>query len=94
MTESCTILTTAANPLVAPLHGRISVTLSPNEYRTWLERNTTDPTKLEELLQPFPADLTEMWPVATMVNNVRNESADLVAPLKDGATLDLDTNPS
>ena len=32
--ESCTILTTASNRLVAPLHDRMPVILSPDEYRT------------------------------------------------------------
>jgi putative SOS response-associated peptidase YedK len=80
--ESCTILTTAANRLVTPLHDRMPVILSPDEYRTWLERTTTDPTGLKKMFQPYPADLMEMWPVSPLVNNVRNDSADLVKPVE------------
>jgi putative SOS response-associated peptidase YedK len=87
--ESCTILTTASNRLVAPLHDRMAVILSPDEYRTWLERNTTDPTGLKKMFQPYPADLMEMFPVSPMVNNVRNESADLVVPVGDASLFDL-----
>jgi putative SOS response-associated peptidase YedK len=86
--ESCMILTTAPNRLVAPLHD----ILSPDEYRTWLELHTTDPTSLKTMFQSYPADLMEMWQVSPMVNNVKNDSADLVLPVHD-ATLDLDTIP-
>ena len=63
--------------------------LSPDEYRTWLERTTTDPTSLKEMFQPFPADLMEMWPVSPMVNRFGNDSADLVIPVSDAPLLDL-----
>ena len=87
--ESCTILTTAANRLVAPLHDRMPVILSPHEYRTWLERTTTDPTGLKKMFQPFPADLMEKWTVSQMVNSVKNEFADLVVPVGEGGSESL-----
>jgi putative SOS response-associated peptidase YedK len=90
--ESCTILTTAANRLVEPLHDRMPVILSRDEYRTWLERHTTDPSSLKKMFQPYPADLMEKWEVSPSVNSVKNESADLVLPVP-GATLDFDTPP-
>ena len=70
--ESCTILTTAANRLVAPLHDRMPVILSPDEYR------------MKKMFQPYPADLMEMWPVLPMVNKVANDSTDLVLPVGEG----------
>ena len=88
--ESCTILTTAANRLVAPLHDRMPVILSPDEYRTWLERTTTDPTGLKKMFQPFPADLMEKWTVSMLVNSVKNDFADLVVPVGNSKLLDLD----
>lgn len=87
--ESFTILTTAANQLVAPLHDRMPVILSPDEYSTWLDRNTTNPASLVRLFQPYPVDLMEMQRVSPLVNNVRNESADLVMPVGDARPLDL-----
>lgn len=93
--ESFTILTTAANRLIEPLHDRMPVILHPNEYRTWLDRNTTNPAGLMRLFQPYPADLMDMWRVSPMVNSVKNESADLIMPVKDDTTtFDLDTNPA
>ena len=80
--ESCTILTTASNRLVEPLHDHMPVILHPDEYRTWLERTTTDPTSLKKMFQPYPADLMETWAVSQKVNSVKNESADLVLPVE------------
>lgn len=83
--ETFTILTTAANGLVAPLHDRMPVILPPAEYSTWLDRNTTNPAGLVQLFQPYPADMMEIYPVSPLVNNVKNESADLLDPVQ-GAT--------
>jgi putative SOS response-associated peptidase YedK len=54
--ESCTLLTTTANELVAPLHERMPVILSPADYETWLNPSTTEPMMLSYLFEPLPAD--------------------------------------
>lgn len=76
--ESCTILTTDANSLVAELHDRMPVMLSPSEYDTWLDREVDDPEKLKGLYRPYPSELLEMEPVSTMVNDPRNETPECV----------------
>jgi putative SOS response-associated peptidase YedK len=78
--ESCTILTTASNSLIAPLHERMPVILHQQEFNLWLDRETTDPEKLKPLYQPYPADLMEMWPVSSMVNSPRNDSPECITP--------------
>jgi len=87
--DSFTILTTTANRLVEPLHDRMPVILHPDEYRTWLDRNTRDLAGLVQLFQPYPADLMEMYAVSPMVNSVKNESADLILADDDTAILDI-----
>jgi putative SOS response-associated peptidase YedK len=57
------------------------VIFHPDEYRTWLDRLVTNPARLVHLFQPYPADLMEMWQVSPLVNNVRNDSADLIEPV-------------
>jgi putative SOS response-associated peptidase YedK len=79
--ESCSILTTASNRLIEPLHNRMPVILSPDEYRTWLDRETTNPAGLVRLFQPYPSDLMEMWAVSSLVNKVANDSDNLVVPV-------------
>ena len=76
--KSCTILTTAANRLVAAVHDRMPVILHPDEYRTWLNRNLTDPVSLSRLFHPSPADLMEIRPVSPLVNSPKNDMAQLI----------------
>jgi len=66
----------------------------PVEFAGWLDRNTTNSVDLVYLFQPYPSDLMEMQRVSPLVNNVRSESPDLVVPLQDATTIDLDSNPS
>jgi putative SOS response-associated peptidase YedK len=83
--ESCTILTTAANSLVAAVHDRMPVILHPDGYRTWLDRNLTDTAGLSRLFQPYPADLMEIRPVSQLVNSPKNDMAQLIERFEDVA---------
>jgi putative SOS response-associated peptidase YedK len=76
--ESCTILTTSSNKLIASLHDRIPVILHREEYPLWLDREVTDPEKLKPLYQPYPADVMEMYTVSPLVNSPRNDTPDLI----------------
>jgi putative SOS response-associated peptidase YedK len=80
--ESCTIITTEANELVADLHDRMPVFLGPDEYDPWLDPEC-DPAALQELLDPFPDDLMSYEAVSTFVNNARNEGPECVTPASD-----------
>jgi putative SOS response-associated peptidase YedK len=79
--ESFTILTTAANKLLESIHERMPVILHPAECARWLDRHLTDPTPLSVFFQPYPADLLEMWPVSPLVNTVKVDSFELIAPV-------------
>ncbi|NNJ12275.1 SOS response-associated peptidase [Chloroflexales bacterium ZM16-3] len=79
--QTCTILTTRANPLLAPLHDRMPVILPPDEYRLWLDPDMREAGPLEHLFEPFPAEAMESYPVGKGVNRVANDSAALIAPL-------------
>ncbi|MGU3494117.1 SOS response-associated peptidase [Xanthobacteraceae bacterium A53D] len=70
-----TILTCAANPLLAPLHERMPVILEPAQMADWL--TAPDPAPL---LRSYPAEAMTLWPVSTRVNAVRNDDADLLKP--------------
>jgi putative SOS response-associated peptidase YedK len=79
--ESCTLLTTAANELLRPLHDRMPVILSPDEFSMWLDPEITDAARLKALLRPY--DPTEMaaHPVSTLVNSPANDSPACVEPV-------------
>lgn len=70
--ESCTIATTTAHPVVAPIHDRMPVILPRATFDAWLSpASTVD--ELQALLQPYPGDDLEATPVSQTVNNARNE---------------------
>ena len=71
--QSYTIITTAANELVAPLHNRMPVILHRDDEGAWLDKST-DPERLKALLAPFPAEAMETFPVSRALNSPANDS--------------------
>jgi len=71
--ESFSIITTAANELVKPIHDRMPVILNPERYDAWLD-HSTDMATISSFLSPYPADDMERYEVSPLVNNVRNDS--------------------
>jgi putative SOS response-associated peptidase YedK len=78
--RTCAIVTTAANEVVAPIHGRMPVVLAPEDWTTWLDP-TSDLAGAQSLLVPPPSEWFEAYPVGSGVNNVRNDGPELVDPL-------------
>ncbi|MEX1106258.1 MAG: SOS response-associated peptidase [Ilumatobacteraceae bacterium] len=79
--HSCTIITTEANHLMAPLHDRMPVFLHAADWHEWLDPTMHDTLELQRLLRPAPDDLLELIPVSTAVNNVRNRGCELIEPI-------------
>ncbi len=68
--RSCTIITTAANSAVAPLHDRMPVILEPQAEGPWLDP-AAPKAQLAELLRPLPVAETSIRPVGPAVNDAR-----------------------
>ena len=79
--ESCTILVTQANVLMAPIHDRMPVILDPADEARWLDPTLTDPAALRPLLIPCPPSRLRVWPVSATVNDARHEGPELMAPV-------------
>ena len=76
--RTCTILTTVANDLVAPVHDRMPVALPPAAWDTWLDPALDDRDAVEGLLAAVePAELCGRR-VGTAVGNPRNEGSSLI----------------
>jgi len=72
---SFTIVVTAANDCVRPIHDRMPVILEPEDYDSWLgERGVPSRTKLAIMLRPYPAELMQAFPVGRDVNSPTNDS--------------------
>jgi putative SOS response-associated peptidase YedK len=80
---SCTILTTSPNEVVAPLHDRMPVILTPHLRDRWLDP-AADPGELHALLRADPGPL-EAYAVATRVNSPANDGPEVREPLELGA---------
>lgn len=81
---SCTILTTAANELVKPIHERMPVILAPQDYDLWLNHEIQTPEPLQQLLCPYPDQAMTGYPVSTLVNNSRQNSSECIISLSEG----------
>ena len=78
--HSCTVITTAANGTMSPVHDRMPVLLAQRDWAEWLDNSYQDIDALQRLLVPAADDVLVMHAVATTVNNVRNKGVELIAP--------------
>jgi putative SOS response-associated peptidase YedK len=76
-----TIVTTAANEVVAPVHDRMPVILGRDDEERWLAAGPPEREELAALLGPYPAGLMEAYPVSTRVNSPTSDDPALIKPL-------------
>jgi putative SOS response-associated peptidase YedK len=75
---TCSIITTTANDVVAPVHDRMPVILAPADWSTWLDPDRAELTDLTGLLRPAAETVLEAFPVSRAVNNARLEGPELI----------------
>ncbi|HEX8770394.1 MAG TPA: SOS response-associated peptidase [Acidimicrobiales bacterium] len=78
--RTCTVITTSAGADLDGIHDRMPVVLEPDVLDAWLDRRPLDTASLHEILRPSEAGTLGHHRVDPSVGNVRNDSADLVAP--------------
>jgi len=83
--DSCTILTTAPNELLAKVHDPMPVVLAPHAYELWLDRAMQDVERLRPLLVAPPSAGLVAYPVGTWVNDPKHDDPGCVARLESGA---------
>ena len=71
--ESCVIITTQPNSVVARLHDRMPVILSAENHGEWLDPAQGSPERLHALLIPHPPEEMEAYRVSVRVNNPAND---------------------
>lgn len=77
-----TIITTAANELVRPVHHRMPVMLTGEALAEWVDRDVPA-GRADELLLPYSAAAMEAWRITTRVNAPVNDDADVLTPAAD-----------
>ena len=75
--ETCVIVTTDANPQLAPIHDRMPLLIPREAHALWLDPRTTVDDMLKLAERP-PA--LEAHPVGFGVNDPKNDDETLIAP--------------
>ena len=79
--DSCSIITTTPNDLMASIHDRMPVILSQDSERVWLDQTIVDSCFLKSLLVPYPANLMMAYEVSTLVNSPKNNEPECLLPV-------------
>jgi putative SOS response-associated peptidase YedK len=73
--DTCAIVTTEANPLLASVHDRMPVIIAPDDYDRWLDPANAD---VADLIAPYPSSAMASYPVSVRVNSVRHDDSALL----------------
>jgi putative SOS response-associated peptidase YedK len=87
MLESCTIVTTAANEIIRPIHQRMPVILRPENEERWMDPDLQDSTAVTNLLEPVDQELLETYEVSTYVNSPKNQGERVIQAMDYQETL-------
>ncbi len=75
---SCTIITTAANARIAPIHDRMPVIITPDFYDCWLDKTNTA-VEMADFLAADGYSAMQLTPISTRVNNPLHNDAECLA---------------
>ncbi len=77
-----TIITTAANDLMAPVHHRMPAILRQDDEIHWLSRDVLSADEMRRILAPYPSNGMEAYPVSERVNSPTADDERLVLPVQ------------
>ena len=80
--DSCTIVTTRPNSVVAPVHDRMPVIVSRDAEDLWLDP-TADLEQAMSLLLPYPSNAMTQHVASRAINVASNDSAEILVPAAD-----------
>jgi putative SOS response-associated peptidase YedK len=80
--QTYTIITTAANELVAPLHDRMPVILRQDDEIQWSSHDPIPSEDINRILAQYPAERMEAYPVSERVNKPEADDEHLIERLK------------
>lgn len=77
---SCTVLTTTAQDTLGHVHDRAPVIIPPAMFADWLDPETKNKARVQELLDSVPEPVLTPRIVSDRVNSVRNNGPELIEP--------------
>lgn len=75
---SFTIVTCAANPLIARLHDRMPVVVAPEDHERWLTREPLEPDVLADIIAPADPTGWVVEPVGEWVNRADHDGPECI----------------
>ena len=79
---SVAIVTRDAVGDLATVHSRMPIFLPPDRYQAWLDPKLQDSDQVRKLFENFkPDEHLRFWPVSDLVNSIRNNDPELIAPV-------------
>lgn len=81
--ETCAVITVAPNELMQPIHHRMPVMLTPDQFEPWLDPDVTAPEKLAPLLRQPSAAAMSATRVGSRVNSIQHDDPGCLAPPED-----------
>lgn len=75
--RTCCLITTQPNEIMLPVHDRMPVIVSPDQYEAWL---TGEPDDALALVKPYPNGEMQAWAVSKRVSRSGEEGDDLIRP--------------
>lgn len=88
---SCTIVTTAADSLMSPIHDRMPVILPESKWDAWLDPGETREEIIQRILQTPHGRQMRMYMVSMLVNSPTNDTEQCIAEYHPGPAKDLFT---
>ncbi|MFM8752412.1 MAG: SOS response-associated peptidase [Actinomycetota bacterium] len=83
--DSVAIITRDAIGELATVHNRMPLFLPKERWGAWMDPGLTEVEEVRALMQiPKPDEHLRFWPVSTLVNSIRNNGAELTAPIELG----------
>lgn len=80
--ETFTIITTAANEVLKPVHDRMPVIIKAENYAEWLDPKIKSAERHEKLLAPYPPEEMNSHMVSRAVNSPAMDSPELIVNSK------------
>ncbi|MEG4572558.1 SOS response-associated peptidase [Microcoleus sp. N3A4] len=79
---SCSIITTAANSTVQPVHDRMPVILSDSDWQQWLDPSVKNAQEVLPLLKPYASEAMKAKAVSAIVNSPIKDSPECIQAIE------------
>ena len=82
--HSVSLITTAPNELMQPIHDRMPLIVAPQDYAAWLDAENQDTDALMSFVRPYPAERMAARRVSMRVNQPENDEPALIEEATSG----------